>query len=484
MAEPEPQEAPRGRFRLWREVRAALRGHDHDYTEGSLPRAIWLLAVPMVLELSMESVFAICDIFFVSRIGDDAVAAVGVTEAMLTLVYALAIGLAMSGTALVARRIGEKNREGAVRAATAAIAVGCITGVLIGIPGFLFAEDLLRLMDAPESVVETGTGYARLILGFNVVVMLLHLQNGVFRGAGDAGLAMRALWLANGINLVLDPILIFGLGPIPAMGMTGAALATCIGRGTGCLYQFGLLRAGWGRLKLAGPAFRVHGKLVLEILRLSLGTIGQLLIATTSWVVLMRIVAPFGEAALAGYTIAIRIVVFAFLPAWGLSNAAATLVGQNLGAQRPDRAERAVWLTGVFNMAFLAIVTVLFLTMARFLIGIFTGEPDTAAVGVAALRILSYGYVFYAWAMVLTQAFNGAGDTMTPTKINFFCFWLLQIPLAWTLARPLEVGPPGVFWSVCIAETLLAFVAFVIFRRGGWKQTQLAADTAEARVEG
>lgn len=462
---------------ILRELKAALGDHEHDHTQGSLARSIWLLAVPMVLELSMESVFAICDIFFVSRLGDDAVAAVGVTEAMLTLVYALAIGLAMSATALVARRIGEKNKDGAVRAATAAIAVGVIGGVGLGIPGFLFADDLLRLMDAPESVVQAGAGYARIILGFNVVVLLLHLQNGVFRGAGDAGLAMRALWLANGINLVLDPLLIFGWGPVPAMGMTGAALATTIGRGIGCLYQFGLLRAGIGRLRLGGEAFVLRVRLVVEIVRLSVGSIGQLFIATTSWVVLMRLVAPFGETALAGYTIAIRIVVFAFLPAWGLSNAAATLVGQNLGAGRPERAERAVWLTGFYNCAFLAVVTLVFLTLAPQLVGIFTGEPDTAAVGVSALRILSYGYVVYAWGMVLTQAFNGAGDTMTPTRINFVCFWLVQVPLAWALARPLEVGVEGVFWSVCLAEALLAAIALVLFRRGRWKETQVAADT-------
>jgi len=470
-------------MRLLREIKAALAGHDHDYTSGSLTRSIWLLAVPMVLELSMESVFAICDIFFVSRLGDDAVAAVGVTEAMLTIVYALAIGLAMSGTALVARRIGEKNRDGAVRAATAAIAVGVIAGILLGIPGFLFAEDLLRLMDAPESVVQTGVGYARIILGFNVVVLLIHLQNGIFRGAGDAGLAMRSLWLANGINLVLDPVLIFGLGPFPGMGMTGAALATTIGRGIGCLYQIGILRSGLGRLALRGSAFVLRMRLVLEIVRLSFGTIGQLLIATSSWVALMRIVAPFGETALAGYTIAIRIVIFAFMPAWGLSNAAATLVGQNLGARRPDRAERAVWLTGLYNMAFLAAVTVVFLTLAPYLIGVFTSEPATAAVGVSALRILSYGYVFYAWAMVMTQAFNGAGDTMTPTWMNFFCFWCFQIPIAWILARPLGFGPEGVFWSVCLAESVLAVVAITVFRRGKWKETQLAADIEGASPE-
>ena len=473
-----PQPAPKRGF--FKEFLASLKGEEHDYTTGSLPRSIWLLAVPMVLELAMESVFAVCDIYFVSRMGGDAVAAVGLTEAMLTIVYALAIGLAMSATALVARRIGEKNTDGAVRAATAAIVVGIASGIALGIPGFFFAEDLLHLMDAPDSVIETGVGYARVILGFNIVVMLIHLQNGILRGDGDAGLAMRSLWLANGINIVLDPCLIFGLGPFPELGVTGAAIATTIGRGTGVLYQFGLLSRGVGRLKLVGKAMKVRLRLVLEILRLSVGTIGQLLIATTSWVVLMRIISPFGEAALAGYTVAIRIVIFAFLPAWGLSNAAATLVGQNLGAGNPERAEKSVWLTGIYNMAFLGIVSVIFLAFAPQLIGIFTDEAEVLDTGVAALRTLSYAYVFYAWGMVMVQAFNGAGDTMTPTWINFFCFWMFQIPLAWALARPLEMGPHGVFWSVCISETLLALVAILWFRRGGWRNKELAADIPEA----
>jgi len=472
-----PRPTPRSRGFL-AAVREALTGSEHDYTTEHLPRAVWLLAVPMVLELAMESVFAVCDIWFVGRLGDDAVAAVGVTEAMLTIVYALAIGLAMSAAALVARRIGEKNVDGAVRAATAAIGIGVIGGILLGIIGFVFAENLLRLMKAPERVIEIGAGYARIILGLNVVVMLIHLQNGVFRGAGDARLAMRSLWLANGINLVLDPCLIFGLGPFPELGMTGAALATCIGRGTGVAYQLLILRRGYGRLRLAGPAFRLRPSLLLEIVRLSVGSIGQLLIATSSWVVLMRIVAPFGETALAGYTIAIRIVVFAFLPAWGLSNAAATLVGQNLGAKEPERAERAVWITGVYNMLFLAVVSVVFLVFAPELVGVFTQKEATLEVGVSALRILSYGYVFYAWGMVLVQAFNGAGDTLTPTWINVGCFWLFQIPLAWVLARPMALGPDGVFWSVCLSESLLAGVALVLFRRGTWKETRVAEDDA------
>lgn len=463
---------------FWHTVRSALSGHEHDYTKGNLTRSIWLLAIPMVLELLMESVFAVCDIYFVGRLGDDAVAAVGVTEAMLTIVYALAIGLAISATALVARRIGEGNTDGAVRAAAASITVGVGGGLLLGVPGFLFAEDLLGLMDAPESVIETGTGYARIIFGLNIVVLLIHLMNGIFRGAGDAGLAMRSLWLANGINIVLDPCLIFGLGPFPELGVTGAAVATTIGRGTGLAYQLYLLRRGRGRIRLAGPSVRVRPHVVLEILRLSVGSIGQLLIATTSWVALMRIVAPFGETALAGYTIAIRIVIFAFMPAWGLSNTAATLVGQNLGANQPSRAERSVWMTGLYNMVFLGGVMIVFLSFAPELVGFFTDAPGTTEVAVSALRILSYGYLFYAWGMVTTQAFNGAGDTMTPTKINFFCFWMVQIPSAWLLANHFELGPEGVFWSVCSSEALLAFIGIALFRRGKWKSANVAADSA------
>jgi putative MATE family efflux protein len=470
--------APAGSF--LRDLGAALRGRELDYTRGSLGRAIWLLAIPMALEMVMESTFAVCDVFFVARLGDAAVAAVGLTEAMLTIVYAVALGFAVAATALVARRIGEGNKPGAVRAATSAVAVGVIAGLALGVPCWILAGDLLRLMGAGPAVVAEGTTYTRLVLGLNVVVMLLHLNNGIFRGAGDAGLALRSLLLANAINLALDPCLIFGLGPFPEMGLSGAGLATVIGRGAGVAYQVYMLRRGVGRFALRGPACRVVPRILLELVRLSAGSVGQFIIATTSWVVLMRIVAPFGEAALAGYTIAIRVVIFAFLPAWGFSNAAATLVGQCLGAGRPDRAARAVWLTGGFTMAFLALVTVVFVTLAPWLIAIFTAEPPTAAVGVAALRTLSYGFVFYAWGMVVVQGLNGAGDTVTPTWINFFCFWVLEIPLAWALARPAGLGPEGVFWSVCVAESTLAVVAVLIFRRGRWKTTTLAADEGGA----
>ncbi len=459
-----------------RQLRAVLGGQEYDYTRISLNRAVWLLAIPMVLEMAMESIFAVVDVFFVARLGDAAVAAVGLTEAMLTLIYAVAFGMAMAATALVARRIGEKNRPGAIRAATSALAAGAGVGMLTGVPCAVYAPQLLDWMGASEEVIRLGTGYARLNLGLNVVVLLLHLGNGVFRGAGDPALAMRSLWLANGINLVLDPCLILGLGPFPELGLTGAAVATVIGRGSGVAYQMWALRRGRGRLELRGPAFRVEPTILREILRMSAGTIGQFLIATSSWVFLMTIVASFGEQSAAGYTIAIRIVVFAFLPAWGFSNAAATLVGQNLGAGLPDRAERSVWLTGRYTMLFLGLVTVVFFSCAPQLVGIFTSEPATSAIAVRALRVLSTGYVMYAWGMATVQGFNGAGDTRTPTWMHFIAFWLLEIPLAWSLAHPVEMGPTGVYWAVCISESVLAVMGVLLFRRGTWKRARVAAD--------
>jgi len=460
-------------------IRESLRGEQRDYTSGSLSRSIVLLAVPMVLEMAMESVFAICDVYFVSRLGDAAVATVGLTESMLTIVYALAIGLSMAVTALVARRIGEKNPDGATRAAAQSVVIGFLFGLAIGLPGALFAGDLLLLMGAEQMVIETGSSYTAILLGANVVILLLFLNNAIFRGAGDALLAMRALWLANGINLILDPCLIFGVGPVPPLGVTGAAMATAIGRGSGVLYQFWMLRRGRSRIVLRGPALRLQPRILMELLRLSVGGVTQFLIATASWVALMRLVSPFGQTAVAGYTIAVRIVIFALLPSWGLSNAAATLVGQNLGSRQPDRAERSVWLTGWFNAGFLGLVMVVFLLLNRHLVSFFSDQPETIRHGADALRLISLGYMFYAWGMVLTQAFNGAGDTMTPTRINLVCYWCIQIPLAWALSRGIQLGPSGVFWAIALSESALAVVAFCIFRRGRWKDVQLAPDTAE-----
>ncbi|ANM32167.1 multidrug transporter MatE [Acidobacteria bacterium Mor1] len=450
-------------------IRESLAGKQFDFTKLDLKKAILLLAIPMVIEMTMESVFAVFDVFFVARLGADAVAAVGLTEAVLTLIYAVAIGLAMATTAMVARRIGEQDNEGAVRAATQAIALGIMLSAAVGIPAAIFGDEILRLMDAEESTIAIGSGYTSILLGTNAVIFLLFLNNAIFRGAGDPVIAMRSLMLANGINIVLDPCLIFGLGPFPEMGVTGAAVATTIGRGTGVLYQFWALRQGSARVRLIGPAFRLHLQTMLRLVRVSLGGIGQFLIATASWVVLMKIMARFGAEALAGYTIAIRIIIFVLMPSWGFSNAAATLVGQNLGAKQPERAEKSVWLTGAYNMGFLALVTVIFVIFAPQLVGIFTDDPAIQTVGAEALRVISYGYVFYAWGMVVVQAFNGAGDTMTPTWINLFTFWTFQIPLAWFLATRAGFESAGVFWAVVLAESVLTVVSILVFRRGAWK---------------
>lgn len=458
---------------LLRHVRDALSGREHDYTRGRLGRSIVLLAVPMVLEMLMESVFAVCDVFFVGRLGSEAVATIGLTESLTTLIYAVAIGLSMSTTAMVARRTGERDPAGASLAATQAIAIGLLVAAAIGIPCAFLGPDLLRLMGATPETVAVGGRYTSLILGANVVILLLFLNNAVFRGAGDAVLAMRCLWIANGINLVLDPCLIFGLGPFPELGVTGAGVATVVGRGSGVLIQLWMLRRGTGRVALRGPAVRFDARVTLRLLRLSIGGIGQFLVQTASWVALMRFVAPFGANALAGYTIAVRILLFFLMPSWGLSNAAATLVGQNLGARLPERAERSVWLTGAANMAFLGAVTVCFLIAGDSLVAWFQDDAEVVAIGSEALRVISYGYVVYAWGMVMMQAFNGAGDTTTPTLANLVCFWAFQVPLAWTLAHGMGLGPAGVFWSVTAAETLLALTLIVLFRRGRWKTREV-----------
>jgi putative MATE family efflux protein len=384
-------------------------------------------------------------------------------------VFAVAIGLSLSTTAMVARRVGEKDHEAAALTAVQAIAVGVLVALPAGALGVLFPRALLSLMGAPASVVETGWTYTAWLIGGNVTILLLFLINAIFRGAGDASLAMRSLWVANAVNLVLDPCLIFGLGPFPELGVTGAAIGTTLGRGVGVAYQLRALARARGTIQVRRRHLRLDGDVMLRLLRLSLGGIFQFLVATASWLGLVRLLTPFGSAPLAGYTIALRIVVMAILPSWGMCNAAATLVGQNLGAGKPERAERAVWITGLYNMVFLAGVTVAFLLLAQPLIGLFTSDAATRAQGVSALRIVSYGYVFYAWGMVMVQAFNGAGDTTTPTWINLFCYWLLQIPLAWLLAARTSLGPDGVYLAIPAAESLLAVVAVACFRRGSWK---------------
>jgi putative MATE family efflux protein len=452
----------------WSSVKDAVVGVPQDFTEGSLGRAVFLLSVPMVLEMAMESVFGVLDAFFVGRLGADAVAAVGVTESLLTVVFAVALGLSLSTTAMVARRIGEKDPEQAAVTAVQALAVGVLVAIPTGLIGVIWPRELLQLMGAPSSVVEAGWRYTAWILGGNITILALFLINAIFRGAGDASLAMRSLWVANAVNIVLDPCLIFGLGPFPELGITGAAIGTTVGRGVGVLYQLRALFRGNGRIVVRRRHLRMHVEVMLRLLRLSAGGILQFIIATASWLGLVRLLTPFGAAPLAGYTIAIRIIVMAILPSWGMCNAAATLVGQNLGAGKPERAERAVWLTGFYNMIFLGGVMVTFVTLAEPLIRLFSTDPAVVALGASCLRIVSYGYMFYAWGMVMVQAFNGAGDTVTPTWINFFCYWLFQIPLAWTLSGT-GLGPQGVFMAITIAEAVIAVVAIVCFRRGRWK---------------
>ncbi len=457
--------------RLARDLWDAIRGTTIDYTQGSIGRAILLLSIPMMLEMCMESVFAVVDVYFVSSLGASAVATVGLTESLLTLIYAVGIGLAMGTTALVARRIGEKNPREAADAAVQAIFVGLAASIPFSIAGIFFAKDLLALMGGDEWVVEHGYRYAVWMLGGNAVIMLLFIINAIFRGAGDAAIAMRVLWIANAINIVLDPILIFGWGPFPEMGIEGAAIATNIGRGVGVMIQLFVLLRGAKHIRVALEQIRFHGEVMWRLVRTSLGGIGQFIIATSSWVFLVRIVSEFGSDAVAGYTIAVRIFIFTMLPAWGFSNAAATLVGQNLGAKQPERAEKSVWITGTINMAFLALVSLIYILLDEELVSIFTNDPAVIGPGAECLRIVSYGYLIYAWGMVMPQAFNGAGDTMTPTKINFFCFWLLEIPLAYLLAVMWEKGPSGVWWSIVIAESMVGIVGIWFFRKGKWKKT-------------
>lgn len=455
---------------LWR---IALRGEERNYTRGPIGRAVFLLAVPMILELVMESVFAVVDIFFVSRLGAEAISVVGLTEAVATLVYAIAIGLSMGATALVARRIGEQKVEAAQQTAGQVLWTGAAAAVLIGCCGIFFGPQVLALMGAEPQVIAQGSAYTQILLGGSGAVMYLFLINAIFRGAGDAAIAMRSLWLANIVNLILDPLLIFGIGPFPEMGVTGAAVATTIGRSCGVLYQCYYLFGSKGRLQLQWQHLALRVEIMLRLLRVSAGGVFQFIIATSAWIGLMRIVAPFGSDAVAGYTIAVRIIVFTILPAWGMGNAAATLVGQNLGAQQPDRAASSAWVAARYNVYFMLGVMLVFLLFAPQLVGLFSQEEQVLQYGVDALRTISYGYAFFAIGLVLVQALNGAGDTDTPTIINFFCYWLFQIPLAWLLANGMGFGPEGVFWAVTIAETLIAVVAVWVFQRGRWRTRQV-----------
>jgi putative MATE family efflux protein len=470
---PEASAPPAPPAFFWRSVAQALRGEHHDYTSVRLQRAVLLLAVPMVLEMVMESLFAVADVFWVSHLGKHAVAVVGVTESIMTLIYAVAIGISMAATAVVARRIGEKEPERAAHAAGQILVLGVTVAAGLGLVLGWFAPEILGLMTKgdPDSatVVQVGSGFARMMLGGNATVFLIFLINAIFRGAGDAVIAMRTLWLANAINIALGPCLIFGLGPFPELGVTGAAIATNIGRGTGVLYQLWHLAGSHSRIQMRLRHLLPDRALIGSILRMAGSGIFQFLISTTSWIGLVKIISLFGSAALAAYTIAIRLIIFALLPAWGLSNAGATLVGQNLGAKKPERAEQAVWIATRYNAVFLGIAGILFIALATPIVRLFTIDPEVLALGARALWIIALGFPLYAAGMCLTSAFNGAGDTWTPTLLNFVCFWLVEIPLAWILAKPCGLGATGVFIAVPTGFIVLALWSVVLFRRGKWK---------------
>ena len=457
------------RTSFWSDVAHALKGEQHDYTAETLNRAILLLAVPMVLEMLMESLFAVVDVFWVSRLGRDAVAVIGLTESLMSLVYAVAIGISFAATAIVARRIGEKDPERAARSAAQIIILGVTISAGLGVLLGWFAPDILRLMGASPAIVELGSDFARIMLGGNVTVFMIFLINAIFRGAGDAVLAMRTLWLANALNIALGPCFIFGWGPFPELGVTGAAVATNIGRGIGVLYQLWHLAGHNSRVRVRLHHFLPAPDVMKTIVTTSGNGILQLLISTTSWVGLFKILSMFGSAALAGYTIAIRIVIFALMPAWGLANAGATLVGQNLGAQQPDRAEQAVRIAMRFNVLLLGIVGAVFVILAYPLVSLFTSDPETLAYGARALWIVGLAFPLYAAGMCFEAAFNGAGDTWTPTRLNFFCFWLGQVPLAWILADVVDMGALGVFISVPVSFSVLALWSAALFKRGRWK---------------
>lgn len=458
---------------IWQDIKAAISGSEEDYTKVNIKRAVILLAIPMVLEMFMESIFAIVDIFFVSKISVEAVATVGLTESVLTLFYSLAIGLTTAAAATVARRIGEKDPDRAAIAAAQSVNIGIAISVILGVLGFIYAEHVLELMGAEPEVVTKGADFTRILFASNIVIMLIFLLNGIFRGAGDASLAMKTLIISNGINIVLDPCLIFGLGPFPALGLKGAAIATVIGRGIGVVFQLCHLFGKRCVVQLARRHFLPIWNIIGNLIKISGGSVFQFLIASASWIVMMKVMADFGSQALAGYTIAVRIIIFCILPAWGISNAAATLVGQSLGAEQPHRAEKSVWVATQYATTFLLGLALIFFFFADATIGLFNSDPSVVSIGAEGLKIFCIGYVFFASGMVVTAAFNGAGDTYTPMVINIICFWLMQIPLAYLLAKHMGWGTEGVFWAVTISETTLAVIAIFWFRKGRWKTVQI-----------
>ncbi|MGP1994168.1 MATE family efflux transporter [Zobellia laminariae] len=459
--------------RLFQYFIVAVTGKETEFTTGSIRKAIFMLSIPMILEMMMESIFAIVDIAYVSQVSVNAVATIGLTESVVTLVYAVAIGLSMAATAIVARRIGAKDIKGAQEAAVQAIALGVLVSIIVGVLGFLYAEDILALMGAEPDLIAEGSGYTRLLLGGNITILLLFLINAIFRGAGDASVAMWALVLSNGLNIILDPIFIFGWGPVPEYGVMGAAIATNIGRGTAVLFQLAVLFFGWSRIQIGFKDMVIRFGVMLNLIKVSLGGIAQFLIGTSSWVFLMRMMSEFGSEVLAGYTIAIRVMLFTLMPSWGMSNAAATLVGQNLGAQQPDRAETSVWKTGKYNAYFMGAVSLIYLFFAYDIVGWFSANPVVVENGGLCLQIIAVGYIFYAYGMVVTQAFNGAGDTGTPTKINLIAFWLFQLPFAYLMAITLNLGAMGVFIAITAAEVLLAIISMIWFKKGNWKKVSV-----------
>ena len=458
---------------IWKDLKSAIRGSEEDYTQIKISRAIFLLAVPMILELIMESLFAVVDIYFVGKLGPSAIATVGLTETYLFLLYSIAMGLSMAVTAIVARRIGEKEKEKAGITAVQAIFIAIVASAPFAIAGIFYAKELLVLMGADQWSVEHGYRYTQWMLGGNAVIMLLFMINAIFRGAGDASIAMRVLWIANIINMVLDPMLIFGWGPFPEMGIEGAAIATNIGRGVGVLVQLWFLFKGGKHIRVIAAHVKINWEILFKIIKTSLGGVGQMIIAMTSWIFIIRIISEYGSEAVAGTTIALRIMMFTMMPAWGLSNAAATLVGQNLGAKQPDRAEKSVWITGSWNMIFLIGVAVVYFIFSESLVGIFTDDARVISIGSQWLRIVSYSYFVYGWWMVSSQAFNGAGDTVTPTKINLVFFWLIEIPLSYIMAKTLGMGYLGVFWAIFIAETAVGLFTLWLFTRGKWKNAKV-----------
>lgn len=459
--------------RSWQDFKIAITGKEESFVTGSIRRAIFMLSIPMIFEMLMESTFALVDMVFVSRVSTNAIATVVLTESVITLVYAVAIGLSMAATAVVARRTGEGDMEGASKTAVQVIILGSAVAVFIGLFGVIFPKEILGLMGGEADLIAEGFGYTRVMIGGSITVVLLFLINAIFRGAGDASIAMWMLVISNGLNIILDPMFIFGFGPIPAFGVEGAAIATTIGRGTAVLGQLLVLFYGWSRIKVAFKDMVLRVDIMWNLIKVSLGGIGQFLIATSSWVFLTRIMSEFGSAVLAGYGISIRVMMFTLMPSWGMSNAAATLVGQNLGAKQPDRAEKSVWKAGKYNAIFMITVSVFYLVFAKTIVGWFKEDAAVIEAGALSLQVIAAGYVFYAYGMVLIQSFNGAGDTKTPTVINFFCFWLFQLPLAYLLAMELDYGPLGVYLAITIAEVVIAVVSMWWFKKGKWKLVQV-----------